>query len=89
MQYGYMGASNLRVSKICLGTMHFGGVTPEAESHAIMDKALEMGINFFDTANVYGGPPAPAPPRRSSATGSPRAADAATRSCWPPRPTTP
>jgi aryl-alcohol dehydrogenase-like predicted oxidoreductase len=56
MQYGYMGASNLRVSKICLGTMHFGGVTPEAESHAIMDKALEMGINFFDTANVYGGP---------------------------------
>ncbi len=56
MQYDYMGASNLRVSKICLGTMHFGGVTPEAESHAIMDKALEMGINFFDTANVYGGP---------------------------------
>ena len=56
MQYGYMGASNLRVSKICLGTMHFGGVTPEDESHAIMDKALEMGINFFDTANVYGGP---------------------------------
>ena len=56
MQYGYMGASNLRVSKICLGTMHFGGVTPEDEAHAIMDKALEMGINFFDTANVYGGP---------------------------------
>ena len=56
MRYGYLGASNLRVSTICLGTMHFGGVTPEDESHAIMDKALEMGINFFDTANVYGGP---------------------------------
>lgn len=55
MQYGYLGASNLRVSKICLGTMHFGGVTPEDEAHRIMDKALEMGINFFDTANVYGG----------------------------------
>ena len=55
MHYGYMGESNLRVSKICLGTMHFGGVTPEDEAHAIMDKALEMGINFFDTANVYGG----------------------------------
>ena len=32
--------------------MHFGGATPEDEAHAIMDKALEMGINFFDTANV-------------------------------------
>lgn len=55
MQYGYLGESGLRVSKICLGTMHFGGVTPEDEAHAIMDKALEMGINFFDSANVYGG----------------------------------
>ena len=41
MQYGYLGASGLRVSKICLGTMHFGGVTPEDEAHAIMDRALE------------------------------------------------
>jgi aryl-alcohol dehydrogenase-like predicted oxidoreductase len=43
------------VSKICLGTMHFGNRTSEDEAFAIMDKALEMGINFFDTANVYGG----------------------------------
>ncbi len=55
MKYGYMGRSNLVVSKVCLGTMHFGRVTPDDEAFAIMDKALEMGINFFDTANVYGG----------------------------------
>jgi aryl-alcohol dehydrogenase-like predicted oxidoreductase len=45
------------VSKICLGTMHFGSQTSEPEACAIMDRALEMGINFFDTANVYGGRP--------------------------------
>ncbi|KAA3656275.1 MAG: aldo/keto reductase [Chloroflexi bacterium] len=55
MKYAKLGRSNLTVSRICLGTMHFGGVTPEDESFAIMDKALDMGINFFDTANVYGG----------------------------------
>jgi aryl-alcohol dehydrogenase-like predicted oxidoreductase len=54
MQYAKLGRSNMTVSKICLGTMHFGTVTPEDESYRIMDKALEMGINFFDTANVYG-----------------------------------
>src|SRR5690348_2580042 len=55
MQYAKLGRSNMSVSKICLGTMHFGGPTPEEEAFRIMDKALEMGINFFDTANVYGG----------------------------------
>ena len=45
----------MTVSKVCLGTMHFGGPTSEEEAFKIMDKALEMGINFFDTANVYGG----------------------------------
>jgi aryl-alcohol dehydrogenase-like predicted oxidoreductase len=55
MQYTKLGRSNLTVSRICLGTMHFGSRTPEAEAFEIMDKALEMGINFFDTANVYGG----------------------------------
>lgn len=50
-----MGRSNLTVSKICLGTMHFGNYTPEEEAFKIMDRCLEMGINFFDTANVYGG----------------------------------
>lgn len=54
MQYSKLGRSNLTVSKICLGTMHFGTLTPEDEAHQIMDKALEMGINFWDTANVYG-----------------------------------
>ena len=55
MKYAKLGRSNLMVSKICLGTMHFGGPTPEEEAFKIMDKALEMGLNFFDTANVYGG----------------------------------
>jgi aryl-alcohol dehydrogenase-like predicted oxidoreductase len=44
----------LKVSKLCLGTMNFGPQTNEKDSFAIMDKALELGINFFDTANVYG-----------------------------------
>ena len=55
MQYRYMGKANVRVSTICLGTMHFGPKTEEKEAFAIMDRALDMGINFFDTANVYGG----------------------------------
>ena len=55
MQYTKLGKSNMTVSKVCLGTMHFGGPTPEEETFNIMDRALEMGINFFDTANVYGG----------------------------------
>ena len=54
MQYTRLGKSNLEVSKVCLGTMHFGSRNTEEESFKIMDKALEMGINFFDTANVYG-----------------------------------
>lgn len=55
MKYTKLGRSNLTVNRICLGTMHFGPTTPEVEAFEIMDKALEMGINFFDTANVYGG----------------------------------
>ena len=55
MKYSKLGRSNVSVSRICLGTMHFGGIAPEAEAFKIMDKALELGINFFDTANVYGG----------------------------------
>ncbi len=54
MNYTYLGRTGLKVSKICLGTMNFGSYTPEEESHKIMDNALELGINFFDTANVYG-----------------------------------
>ncbi|NLG96616.1 MAG: aldo/keto reductase [Chloroflexi bacterium] len=55
MQYNRLGRSKLMVSKICLGTMFFGERTPEAEAFRIMDRALELGINFFDTANRYGG----------------------------------
>lgn len=54
MDYRHFGRLGLKVSPLCLGTMNFGPETSEADSHAIMDRALELGINFFDTANVYG-----------------------------------
>jgi aryl-alcohol dehydrogenase-like predicted oxidoreductase len=54
MEYTHLGRSGLEVSRLCLGTMNFGPETSEEDSHAIMDRALELGINFFDTANVYG-----------------------------------
>ncbi|MEP6697824.1 MAG: aldo/keto reductase [Pseudonocardiales bacterium] len=54
MDYTHLGRSGLSVSRLCLGTMNFGPETAEEDSHAIMDRALELGINFFDTANVYG-----------------------------------
>ena len=54
MKYRYLGRTGLKVSPLCLGTMNFGPHTTEADSYAIMDQALDMGINFFDTANVYG-----------------------------------
>ena len=54
MQYARLGRTGLKVSRLCLGTMNFGPYASEAESHAIMDEALARGINFFDTANVYG-----------------------------------
>jgi len=54
MEYTQLGRTGLKVSRLCLGTMNFGPHTTEADSFAIMDKALDLGINFFDTANVYG-----------------------------------
>jgi aryl-alcohol dehydrogenase-like predicted oxidoreductase len=54
MQYVHLGRSGLQVSRLCLGTMNFGPQTSETDSFRIMDHALEHGINFFDTANVYG-----------------------------------
>jgi aryl-alcohol dehydrogenase-like predicted oxidoreductase len=54
MEYTHLGRSGLRVSRLVLGTMNFGPETDGPISHAIMDKAHEYGINFFDTANVYG-----------------------------------
>jgi aryl-alcohol dehydrogenase-like predicted oxidoreductase len=56
MQFANLGRTGLKVSRLCLGTMNFGDVTSEADSHAIMDRALELGINFVDTANRYGNP---------------------------------
>jgi aryl-alcohol dehydrogenase-like predicted oxidoreductase len=54
MEYTHLGRSGLSVSRLCLGTMNFGPETDEATSHQIMDSALDAGLNFFDTANVYG-----------------------------------
>jgi aryl-alcohol dehydrogenase-like predicted oxidoreductase len=54
MQFTNLGRTGLRVSRLCLGTMNFGPQTTEEDSFAIMDRAHEHGINFFDTANVYG-----------------------------------
>jgi aryl-alcohol dehydrogenase-like predicted oxidoreductase len=54
MEYINLGRSGLKVSRMCLGTMNFGPHVDEAQSHHIMDLALDHGLNFFDTANVYG-----------------------------------
>ncbi|CAM4511765.1 aryl-alcohol dehydrogenase-like predicted oxidoreductase [Paenibacillus endophyticus] len=54
MQYTKLGRSGLQVSRLCLGTMNFGVDTDEKESFRILDAALDAGINFIDTANIYG-----------------------------------
>ncbi|MFF9567505.1 aldo/keto reductase [Streptomyces sp. NPDC014685] len=54
MKYTQLGRTGLKVSRLVLGTMNFGPHTNEVDSHAIMDAALDTGLNFFDTANVYG-----------------------------------
>lgn len=54
MQTTNLGRTGLKVSRLCLGTMNFGPFASEAESFAIMDAALDAGVNFFDTANRYG-----------------------------------
>ena len=54
MKYVHLGRTGLSVSRICLGTMNFGPVTNAANSNEIMDRAHAEGINFIDTANVYG-----------------------------------
>lgn len=55
MKYRRLGRSALKISELCLGTMNFGPRTSEQESQAILDHAIEFGINFIDTANQYGG----------------------------------
>ena len=54
MEYTHVGRLGLVVSRLCLGTMNFGPHASESDSHTIMDAAIANGINFFDTANVYG-----------------------------------
>lgn len=53
MEYRRLGRTGLKVSTICLGTMQFGWSTDEPEAHVVMSRAVELGINFFDTADVY------------------------------------
>jgi aryl-alcohol dehydrogenase-like predicted oxidoreductase len=54
MQYTHLGKTGVVVSRLCLGTMRYGTEVSEEESFGIMNKTLEVGINFFDTANAYG-----------------------------------
>ncbi len=54
MEYTHLGRTGLKVSRLCLGTMNFGPFADQPSSFALMDRALELGINFFDSANVYG-----------------------------------
>ena len=56
MEYTHLGRTGLKVSRFCLGTMAFGREADEPVSIQIMDRTLELGVNFFDTANVYGRP---------------------------------
>lgn len=56
MKYRRLGRTALQVSELCLGTMNFGSRTDAEESHTILDAAIDLGINFIDTANQYGGP---------------------------------
>ena len=55
MQYRSLGRTGVMVSELCLGCMNFGGPTPVDESYAMIDRAIDAGINFLDTANVYVG----------------------------------
>jgi aryl-alcohol dehydrogenase-like predicted oxidoreductase len=54
MEYTELGRTGVRIARVVLGTMNFGSYVPAEESHALMDTALEAGVNFFDTANIYG-----------------------------------
>ncbi|MGO6902310.1 aldo/keto reductase, partial [Rhizobium ruizarguesonis] len=53
MKYNSLGRTEISVSEICLGTMTWGSQNSEADAHAQMDYAVEKGVNFFDTAELY------------------------------------
>lgn len=59
VDYKYLGRTGLQISRMGLGTMNFGDVADEATSRSILDEAVNAGINFVDTADVYGGPQSP------------------------------
>jgi aryl-alcohol dehydrogenase-like predicted oxidoreductase len=59
MEYRQLGKTDIKVSAICLGTMTWGNQNTELEGHAQMDMALDYGVNFFDTAEMYAVPPSP------------------------------
>ena len=59
MEFRQLGHTDIKVSSICLGTMTWGEQNTEAEGHEQMDYAVDMGINFFDTAEMYAVPPKP------------------------------
>ena len=59
MKYVRFGSTGLTVSRLCLGTMTWGTQNTEAEGHAQMDMALEAGVTFWDTAEMYSSPPNP------------------------------
>ena len=92
MEYRTLGGTGTIVSSLCLGTMTFGNESSEEASHAQLDRFLEQGGTFVDTADVYSG----ASPRRSSDGGWPAAPGPGTRSSsrpraasrWAPGPTT-
>jgi len=65
MDYTHLGRTGLQVSRLCLGTMNFGDVSNETTSHRILDEAVEAGINFIDTADVYGTEQSPNIPQGS------------------------
>lgn len=53
MQYRSLGQTGVKVSPLCLGTLNFGGATPAAEAQRLIHRALDSGVNFIDTANIY------------------------------------
>jgi aryl-alcohol dehydrogenase-like predicted oxidoreductase len=57
VDYSLLGPTGVKVSKICLGTATFGVAPAAQEAERVVQVALDLGINFFDTANVYGAPP--------------------------------
>ena len=84
MEYRRLGRTDVQVSAICLGTMTWGRQNTETEGHAQMDYALERGVNFWDTAEMYAIPPIEesyGSTEKIIGTGS-RAGAAVTKSCW-------